>query len=70
MTADSAPIKHFGGILGLITITIQESGVTELCCHESFGLFKELEVSVQREGVNPSSMEGALDLSDHISVAT
>ena len=26
------------------------------------------QVSVHREGVNPSSMEGVLDLSDHISV--
>ena len=27
-----------------------------------------MSISVHREGVNPSSMEGVLDLSDHISV--
>ena len=31
-------------------------------------IYGQCQVSVHREGVNPSSMEGVLDLSDHISV--
>ena len=31
-------------------------------------IYRLCQVSVHREGVNPNSMEGVLDLSDHISV--
>ena len=52
-----------------VFLQVYENKQTILYLHVFWdSIYGLCQVSVHREGVNPSSMEGFLDLSDHISV--